>query len=166
MEFPKNPEDGMAIRRITSIPASEDIIIPFNKQSIIPLIDTSTDTKFCKIKAQISEAKEPLDHIESNIFTGLMTSIDPYVTLRRKIKQMYDAQVVTNASLKIYEMITQMELVPEKYLGNFNVFCNAELPGAFIMIINHYFRTMRTDIEYEWVGSSYEPQMADRKSVV
>jgi len=45
---------------------------------------------------------------------------------------------VTNGFLKCYEIINEMDLIPENNnIDKLNVFFNAELPGAFISATNH-----------------------------
>jgi cap2 methyltransferase len=70
--------------------------------------------------------------------------------------------ISTNASLKMYELITQMRLIACESggLGRVRAFCNAELPGAFIVAINHYVKTMCPETNLDWVGSSYYPEAA------
>ena len=63
----------------------------------------------------------------------------------------------------MYELINQMELLNNKNgdcLPSINAFCNAELPGAFIIAINHFMRTKCISSEFDWIASSYLPEAA------
>lgn len=113
--------------------------------------------KFEELTEQTQKAKAQLDTIPSNEFDQLSFSLDLYSGLKRILKYECHMLISTNASLKIYEMINQMKLLefPNNY--NIKVFCNAELPGAFIVAINHYIRTMKPRIKLNWLASSYMP---------
>jgi hypothetical protein len=68
----------------------------------------------------------------------------------------------TNAALKMYELIYQMELLTNgtACLPVVQAFCNAELPGAFIIAINHYMKTRCVSSQFDWIASSYLPAAA------
>lgn len=110
------------------------------------------DRTYKDLTEQLKASKAQLDSIPQNEFGDLSWSLDLYGGLKRIIKNECKMPISTNASLKIYEMITQMKLIDT----NINkIFCNAELPGAFIVAINHYIKTMKTGMQYNWLASSY-----------
>jgi 23S rRNA U2552 (ribose-2'-O)-methylase RlmE/FtsJ len=65
----------------------------------------------------------------------------------------------TNAALKMYELIKELNLIDCN--KPIRAFCDAELPGAFIVTINHFVKTVcKTTADFDWVGSSYYPEAA------
>lgn len=114
------------------------------------------DVEYNKIDVSVSEAKKKLDDIPMRNFNELMRNLDLYFGLKKMLHSEYNMQIVTNASIKMYEIITQMNLFNgfEKICA----FCDAELPGAFIVAINHYVKTrLPLSINFKWVASSYYP---------
>jgi hypothetical protein len=88
-----------------------------------------------------------------------------YARLRNVVQRNYNMEHATNAALKMYEMIHQLALLSTsdgKCLPAVNVFCNAELPGAFIIAINHYMKTKCVSSEFDWIASSYLPEAAQQ----
>ena len=45
-------------------------------------------------------------------------------------------------------------------LPSVQAFCNAELPGAFIIAINHFMKTKCVSSQFDWIASSYLPAAA------
>jgi len=110
-----------------------------------------------KVDATLRAAKTALDPYENDErLVQLLRMVDPYAPLRYKLKKERGGQVVTNAWMKMYEMAGQLGLVPEER-KEFRVFCNAELPGAFLCAINHFVRTKRPGMRLEWVAASLHP---------
>lgn len=110
------------------------------------------ESEFDNIKTKLNEAKSLLDDIPERDYTYISQSLDAYKTMKQVLSYKYRMQVVTNATIKIYELITQMQLIKNNRL---TVFCNAELPGNFIIGINHYLKTMFKSAIFKWVASSY-----------
>lgn len=120
---------------------------------------------FYNIGLNIIKAKKQLDLIPPKEFNYLMKIVDIYAGLKRTLRTDYGMLISTNASLKMYELINQMQLIPcdirnPQNASHIRAFCNAELPGAFIVAINHYVKTMCPNSSFEWVGSSYSPAAA------
>ena len=123
--------------------------------------DVKLNNKFIDIENQISSAKTLLDKIPEHKFSYLSRTVDLYHKLKSIIKTHYNILISTNASLKMYEMCIQMKLFDK---GNdIKCFCNAELPGAFIVAINHFIKTNMPDSKFEWRASSYMPDAAKEK---
>jgi cap2 methyltransferase len=80
---------------------------------------------------------------------------------RTTLTNTYNLSITTNATLKMYEMLTQFDLID--FSNPIRCFCNAELPGAFIVAINHYVNTMHFDntVDFDWLASSYYPAAAE-----
>jgi hypothetical protein len=63
----------------------------------------------------------------------------------------------------MYELIYQMELLTAgACLPVVNAFCNAELPGAFVIAINHFMKTKCISSQFDWLASSYLPAAASQ----
>lgn len=112
------------------------------------------DNIYESVTKELNDAKTKLDEIPEYIYGRLAACLDNYRNLRNIIYSTTKMQIVTNASLKIYEMIVQFNLIAHN-VSNFNVFCNAELPGGFIIAINHYIKTMTKINNFNWVANSY-----------
>lgn len=107
---------------------------------------------FNVIKDELNAAKSLLDEIPEQDYTYISQSLDAYRTLRQVLNYKYKMQIVTNATIKIYEIVSQMKLINNNKI---TAFCNAELPGNFIIGINHYIKTMYKKAIFRWVASSY-----------
>ena len=117
---------------------------------------------FVELSCALTVAKTRLDDIPEKDFDTLMRAVDLYAGLKRTLRTDYGMTVSTNASLKMYELIIQMRLLVSETgaMRRVRAFCNAEFPGAFIVAINHYVRTMCPQTEFDWLGSSYYPDDA------
>ena len=126
-------------------------------------LEPAQENQWFKLNDEINAAKTKLDDIPASVFTNLMSMLDMYAKLRNVVQRNYNMEHATNAALKMYEMIIQMELLASRdgaCLPAANVFCNAELPGAFIIAINHYMKTKCVSSEFDWIASSYLPAAA------
>jgi hypothetical protein len=120
------------------------------------------DAAFSEILADLNKAKSCFDGMNLYEFNKLMQGADRYFQLKRVIKNEYNMKVSTNAALKMYEMMALFNLIPPG--TPINVFCNAELPGAFISAINHY--AVNTNTKLNWVASSYWPGDINASSAI
>lgn len=116
-------------------------------------VKTVTQNKdFDDIKIKLNNTKSLLDKIPEREYSYLSSKLDVYKTMKNTLIQQYNMQLVTNATMKIYEIISQMKLIN---CGKTTAFCNAELPGGFIIGINQYVKTMCPKSTFDWVASSY-----------
>jgi len=86
---------------------------------------------------------------------------DMYADLKATVRSA-GAQAPTNAWLKMYEMIDRLGLMDDAaHLGRaFRVFCNAELPGAFVAAAAHHAATRAPPRSIDWVACSLWPGVA------
>ena len=70
------------------------------------------DDPFAKIGHALGAAKGRFDSIPENDFRHLMRAVDSYTGLKSTLRKEYGLEVATNASLKIYEILSQMQLLP------------------------------------------------------
>ena len=111
------------------------------------------DAAFTKYFGILNEKKAFFDKVSSEDWRRVSNSLDTYLQLKYHVKEAYNMHVSTNASLKMYELMSSKKLI--KAGQPINVFCNAELPGAFISAINHY--AVNNAMPLNWVASSYYP---------
>jgi cap2 methyltransferase len=121
--------------------------------------EAETAAAFAEIGRLVAEAKEQLDAIPKPDFEPFMRTLDLYDGLKPTLRDEYGVQVATNATSKMYELLVQMRLLASGggALPRARVFCNAELPGAFLVAINHYVRTLCPETNLDWIASSYFP---------
>jgi len=110
------------------------------------------DNDFINIRTRLNMAKSLLDEIPEKDYSCISQKLDAFKPMKHTLAYKYRIQTVTNATLKIYELVTQMNLIKSNKIS---VFCNAELPGNFIIGINHYMQTMHKNAVFRWVASSY-----------
>lgn len=139
------------------VPAAE--LLPPPMVRAAPVGD---EDPFAAIGRAVAAAKQQLEGIPDKDFEPLMRAIDLYAGLKRTLRADYGMFISTNASLKMYELIIKMRLLACETgaLRRVRAFCDAELPGAFIVAINHYVKTMCPETNLDWVGSSYYPEDA------
>jgi DNA-directed RNA polymerase II subunit RPB2 len=139
--------------------------------SLVPInqLDGSTNIPAAKsekpwfdMRDRLNAAKSLLDTIPNEAYIKINQTLDLYRNLRELMSRKYNMYNATNASLKMYEMLMQMQLVDCATLAEnaLNSFSNAELPGAFIIAINHYLKTKCPGKIFNWLGSSYYPAAA------
>jgi hypothetical protein len=145
--------------QIPAIAATVEELLPppIDSKHNLPL-----DEKFAAIHVAVNAAESLLDIIPKKDFGKLMGHLDLYAGLKRLVVKEYGMTISTNAALKMYELIIQMRLFrcDTGAVQTAKVFCNAELPGAFINAINHYIKTMCPQTSLDWVASSYYPDVA------
>jgi len=111
------------------------------------------------IREFLGSKKNLLDNIDEKTFKSVRFFLDMYTPLKKRIASM-GAELVTNAWLKIYEIlgIFGNELVRplEDGKDGFSFFDACSLPGAFSSAINHYIRTLRLDDikQVDWKAES------------
>ena len=116
---------------------------------------------YAAIAAEIAEAKDALDDIAPADYTQMSRELDVYAGLRRTMRR-FGAPVATNATLKIFEMLNALPIVAASGplaagANGIRAFCNAELPGAFLIGINQFARQLPAALD--WVASSYVPRV-------
>jgi DNA-directed RNA polymerase II subunit RPB2 len=162
-KLPPPPFKKWLIPQIDPLKVEEDLMpIPTGGSSEIVALEAAQENSWFALKDQINEAKAKLDEIPDSMFYTITNSLDMYATLRTLVQKTYNMEHATNAALKMYEMINQFELLMtgNNCMPSVDVFCNAELPGAFIIAINHFMRTKCISSEFDWLGNSYLPEDA------
>lgn len=117
--------------------------------SVLPL-----ENELMKMKCSIDEFHQFNEQKEA-YYNQLTRLLDPFSFYRKTVKRnVFPEKSMTNAWLKCWEMIHVFKLIPPR--GHVNLFCNAELPGAFLFAMNHFIRT-KTNTTFEWMANSLYP---------
>jgi len=161
-KLPPPPFKKWLIKAIDPVLASDLTPIPTADSTDFITLEPAQENQWFKLNDEINAAKSKLDDIPSAVFSNLTTLLDMYANLRTIVKKNYNMENATNAALKMYELIYQMELLTNgtACLPVVQAFCNAELPGAFIIAINHYMKTRCVSSQFDWIASSYLPAAA------
>lgn len=96
------------------------------------------------------------DKIIAKKFDNILRLFDHFRDIKRIIAKDFNAQHVTNAWVKFWEIISYFKIIPRKYHNEkqFRVFCNACLPGSDILAINHYINSKTNIKDFSWRASS------------
>jgi len=161
-KLPPPPFKKWLIKAIDPVLPSDLTPIPTADSTDFITLEPAQENQWFKLNDEINAAKSKLDDIPSAVFSNLTTLLDMYANLRTIVKKNYNMENATNAALKMYELIYQMELLTNgtACLPVVQAFCNAELPGAFIIAINHYMKTRCVSSQFDWIASSYLPAAA------
>ena len=130
--------------------------------SLLPIAESRLVTPpMLPLDHELSQAKLAIDtfhHFERDkekYYDQATRLIDPFFHFKKIAKQhVYPEETMTNAWLKCWEMIHVFRLLPET--GHVRLFCNAELPGAFLFAINHFIYT-KSKATFEWKANSLYP---------
>jgi hypothetical protein len=154
------------IKAIDPVLTSDLTPLPTADYSEFITLEPAQENAWFKLNDEIVAAKSKLDEIPSNIYSFLSRELDMYARLRSIVVKTYNMENATNAALKMYELIYQMDLLTKGATADGNclpavqAFCNAELPGAFIIAINHFMKTRCVGSSFDWIASSYLPAAA------
>jgi FtsJ-like methyltransferase len=120
-----------------------------------------------QLKTELNEVKRTQDEITRNpqarrAFDRVVDLLRPQDALRGPqgiLAQDFGAEVVTNAWLKMYELMLFVDQ-PLAALAKsrnkiFNSFHFAEAPGNFLLAVNHYTKTRFPDLTWNWLANSY-----------
>jgi hypothetical protein len=154
--------------RVSMIPDPIQVtdLMPLPSDDSLEMIglEPAQENSWFALRKAIDAAKTKLDIIPEETFYQINSRLDLYASLKRLVQKTYNMEHATNAALKMYELIYQMNLLTnletETCLPTVNAFCNAELPGAFIIAINHYMKTRCLESTFDWIASSYLPDAA------
>ena len=84
--------------------------------------------------------------------------------LDKKVQSMLKDYSISQAWIKMYEIITDCDLIPTNRKGIFKSFHICEAPGTFISCINNYIHTKTQYNSYEWKAQSLKPKGAMSKA--
>lgn len=115
--------------------------------------DIDSRSAMAEIEETLNNAKNKLDRFPPEKIAAAQRN-SPFGRLRKIISKKYNAQFVSNAWLKYWELASDFrgDLRP-----NSRIFFNAEFPGSGILAMNHFFVSLFGKPIQEWVASSYLP---------
>jgi 23S rRNA U2552 (ribose-2'-O)-methylase RlmE/FtsJ len=114
------------------------------------------------LEAELLHAKKKMDEFhqfekqKETYYEQVSRLIDPFSFYKSRVRtQVKPEKSMTNAWLKCWEMIHRFDLLRFD-TETIHVFCNAELPGAFLFAIHHFMHT-GTNQKLEWQANSLYP---------
>jgi len=112
-----------------------------------------TPPNFIELETKLNDAKRFQDDPKwrKNYGTTLRKA-DGFMSYKHELSKTFNAQNVSNAWLKAYETINTMKMIPDDQIVY--LFDNASYPGAFVLAINHFVKTMTEKKDFLWVASS------------
>lgn len=82
-----------------------------------------------------------------------------YINLKFQLQKKYNAENVTIAWIKLYEILFQFNLIN----NNDNIFFICEAPGGFVFSLNHYCKS--NNIKYNWYAQTLNPNQKDNREL-
>jgi hypothetical protein len=134
-------------------------------QSTIPIYritpspgDAPDEEQYTVLRELHASAARVFDNVPPKIFDRVIAQADPYSDFKHLMRRGSCMNVCTNATLKMHELMSYIDVGPVA-----NVFCNAELPGSFAILINHHMRGKYPLTPFKWVANSF---IQDRRSSI
>ena len=115
----------------------------------------SMESLFGNLHERLDKTKRLQDpYYEKLNFQKIVSIYDIFKISKYQIAVKSNAQNISNAWLKMYELIHQFRLIKknQKKVVHFD---NAAFPGSFILAGNHYAKTFARVKNYNWYGSSW-----------
>jgi 23S rRNA U2552 (ribose-2'-O)-methylase RlmE/FtsJ len=106
-----------------------------------------------KLRTKLHKTKTKLDkpyQTNGKIASIVMRQFDPFMQEKRRIGSLVKFSKVSNAWLKLYEILEYFSIGPA--LKKINHFDNAAFPGNFLMAAKYY--AQKNKIAYDWHASS------------
>jgi cap2 methyltransferase len=135
---------------------NDDVVIDSsNNYDIDELISLKERLNSSKSKMDIYYLSSKQNQEMNRKWMQFQGIIDIYKPMRFEIQKKFNAKFVTNAWMKYWEMYSHYDVTGES--SKFYAFFNAELPGATLSAFNHYMKTMKPHIDFDWRASSLAP---------
>lgn len=135
----------MKVFEVPKLDLSDCKIDELRMWSIEELTEWDTMLKKCKMQLDTPYNEN------ARRFEQYTIQMEPSRHIKRAIVKAYSPQLVTNAWLKLVEMLASFRLMKNSNLVN--MFDNASSPGAFIMAANYWSTTMLNN-KLDWMASS------------
>jgi 23S rRNA U2552 (ribose-2'-O)-methylase RlmE/FtsJ len=141
-------------RWIGEIPTLTISFNPVLKSRLVRPPILSLDKELLDAKLKMDEFHQ-FNKQKEDYYNKASRLLDPFLYYRREAEnRVIPQKSLTNAWLKCWEMVHKFTLLPNH--GSVKLFCNAELPGAFLFALNHFIAT-KTKLTYDWVANSLYP---------
>jgi len=116
-----------------------------------------------EIKQKLNKVLSALDDIMNDpeleiLYWKVSECLRPYELLKGSKGKLvkYNAEIITNAWLKMYELCNLLNPVMEKSQKSIiKSFHLAEAPGNFILAINHWINNHHPRLNWDWKANSY-----------
>jgi hypothetical protein len=132
--------------------------VPF----IIGKCDYEAYPEFDDMKTSLNRTKSEMDSLFTGPYAANVSTLSnmfrPTSGIAIELTTKYNAQIVTRAWVKFYEIYHHFAdklFVP---FTGINAFCNAELPGASVCALNHFMKTRYQPKSFNWRANSLVPE--------
>jgi len=131
----------------------------FNSNNQLVQVGRLIDSRKDFTKANPTEVYDKLkDQLRFYKGTGKMGKDNRHIeNLDVKVQKLLGDFSISQAWLKMYEIITECKLIPNNRKGVYRSFHICEAPGTFINCINNYIHTKTQYDSYEWKANSLKP---------
>lgn len=112
---------------------------------------------------KLQDIKESLNNVKSKLNEKELTSWQRHTkftnrsaTIIPSIRTQYSPDLCTQGWTKLHEILTSYNIVPDSMI-RLNSVHLCEIPGGFITSLNHYLKTHRVDVIWQWRAMSLNP---------
>ena len=123
-------------------------------------------TNIYEIRNKIQNNTDLYNIVNLNFYYTKFTDKIYLMSFKHQIKYNFNTKICTNAWLKCMEIIVKEKLIKLDNNNTFTHLGSAELPGNFILAINHYIHTHFDNAKFIWHGSSYMPDPDNPNSTI
>ena len=132
----------------------------FNSNNSIVQVGRMIDSRKDFTKANPNEDYE---HFKDQFRYYRSKGKDKENNLNIIVQNMLGDYRISQAWLKMYEIIVECDIVPNNKTGTFRSFHFCEAPGSFINCLNNYIYTKTKFNHFEWLAQSLHPRLAKIK---
>ena len=86
----------------------------------------------------------------------LTSKLDPLKKLKAELRSNYNVEMATNAWIKMFEILTHCDLIPNTRSSTTFHICEA--PGAFVSAVNHFISDK--DLDWKWFAQTLQAENA------
>lgn len=108
------------------------------------------------IKKRLNATKSQLDEKEIISWQRHTKFSNRAATIIPAIRKQFNTELCTQGWTKLHEMLTIFNIVPDSMI-RLNSLHLCEAPGAFITSLNHYIKTHRIDVIWNWKAITLNP---------
>lgn len=130
--------------------------IPRTEQTPITNITTQMQ-RLLELKRQLMFVKRTIDTRDPTKYQKLTKDIKIFKNIKKHVKTIVKMPI-SQAFLKMWEILHVMRLIPTHEKGTFNTFSLCEAPGQFIVAINHFLKTRTKFKNYKWYANTLNPK--------
>lgn len=133
-----------------------------------------------KVKKELNEVKSRLNNFNLSEWQQHTNRANLAGNIVRTVKETVQAELVTQAWCKFYEIASNFPLVPlneicrEVNCKKFKSVHLCEAPGSFVTSLNHWLKINAPDVQWDWLattlnpyceGNSYDSMVADDRFI-